>query len=59
MQSISKALAALLAGSIVPFFALFGVTGDMPFSDAVETILFVALSGLGTMLTVYLAPKNK
>lgn len=59
MQSISKALAALLAGAIIPLFAFFGVTGDMPFGDAVETILFVSLSGLGTMLTVYLAPKNK
>lgn len=59
MQSISKALAALLAGSIVPLFALFGVTGDMPFSDAVETILFVALSGIGSFVMVYLAPKNK
>lgn len=59
MQSISKALAALLAGAIIPLFAFFGVTGDMPFGDAVETILFVAITGIGSFLTVYLAPKNK
>jgi hypothetical protein len=59
MQSISKAIAALLAGAIVPFFAYFGVTGDMPFGDAVEMILFALFSGVFTFLSVYIAPKNK
>ncbi len=59
MQSISKAIAALLAGAIIPFFTLFGVTGDMPFDKALETILFVVFSSIGSFVMVYLAPKNK
>jgi len=59
MQSISKAIAGLIAGAILPFFAFFGVTGDMPFATALEMILFVIISGLGTFATVYFAPKNK
>jgi hypothetical protein len=59
MQTISKAIAGLIAGATLPFFALFGVTGDMPFASALEMILFVIICGIGTFVTVYFAPKNK
>ena len=59
MQIISKALAGLIAGAVLPLFAYFGVTGDMPFSTALETILFVFFTGVGSFLMVYIAPKNK
>jgi hypothetical protein len=59
MQTISKAIAGLIAGAILPFFTYFGITGDMPFASALEVIVFTLISGVGTFATVYFAPKNK
>lgn len=59
MQIYSKAIAAYIAGALIPLFAILGITGDMPFETAIETIIFSLLTAIGTAVTVYFAPKNK
>lgn len=58
-MAYTKALAGFITGAILPFFTLFGVTGEMPFSSALEMIIFAVITGIGSFVTVYFAPKNK
>lgn len=59
LQTISKALAAFLAGALLALAARYGVDVNPDTLNAVETVIFAIVSGLLTGAVVWLSPKNK